>query len=272
MKLDCDTWFPEGGHTGKLISSLLRKEGLLIHPFHSNKATRENINIIEKKTKNQFRFCMPGENLGNAFYERLFEKIDLLEPNGILVISGSMSSDCPEDFFLRISNACKSKRIKLIVDTSGDGLKKTIANKVFLIKPNFEEIAQLSGEISLSKKEAIDISKSIIKEGKVKNILLTNGKFGGWWISKDIVLFIKPPSVNVKSTIGAGDSALAGAVFGIAQNYTPQNILAMSVAAGTATTLQEGSTLCVLEDVEKLFQKINHENDLKKRNRNQIQE
>jgi 6-phosphofructokinase 2 len=85
---------------------------------------------------------------------------------------------------------------------------------------------------------------------------LTNGKFGGWWISKDIVLFIKPPTVNVKSTIGAGDSSLAGAVFGIAQNYTPQNILAMSVAAGTATTLQEGSTLCVLEDVEKLFFRI----------------
>ena len=272
MKLDCNTWFPEGGYTGKIISGLLKKEGLLICPFHSRKATRENINIVENKTKNQYRFCMPGEDLGKAFYNLLFEKIVQLEPNGILVISGSMPSHYPEDFFTKISNTCESKSIKLIVDTSGDALKHTIANNVFLIKPNFQEIAELYGEITLSKKKAIDLSKSLVKEGRVKNILLTNGKFGAWLISKETVFFIKPPSVNVKSTIGAGDSALAGAVYGIAQNYTPQNILAMSVAAGTATTLQEGSTLCDWEDVNHLFLNINHDNDVEKRNRDQIHE
>jgi 6-phosphofructokinase 2 len=272
MKLNSDTWFPEGGYTGKIISRLLIKEELLICPFHTNKATRENINIVENKTKNQYRFCMPGDRLSNGFYKRLFNKIEQLETNGILVISGSMPSHYPENFFFKISNTCESKSIKLIVDTSGDGLKNTIANNVFLIKPNFQEMAELYGENKLSEKKAIDLSKSMVKKGRVKNILLTNGKFGAWWISKESVLFIKPPSVSVKSTIGAGDSTLAGAIYGIAQNYTHKNILAMSVAAGTATTLQEGSTLCIWADVEKIFLIISQENDVKKRNGNQIHE
>ena len=99
-------------------------------------------------------------------------------------------------------------------------------------------------------------AENIVKTGQVKNVLVTCGAQGAWWINEDGKWFISAPKITVKSTVGAGDSSLAGAIYGILNHCEPFHTLAWSVAAGSATTMQSGTSLCLWEDVQMLYKTI----------------
>jgi len=256
LGLNPETLYPVGGQNGDILSTLLENEGINIHPIKSTKPTRENFNVIESKKHNQYRFCMPGHKLESEFYRQLYMKIKKCHENDIVVISGSMPPEIPKDFFSMIANICNHNKIKLVIDTSGKSLKMAIQHRVYLIKPNIQELAELLEIGKLKINETVLGARKIVSEGKVENILLTNGAKGAWWISKGKEYYIKPPIVKIKSTIGAGDSAIAGALFGTMKNLPIEDILAIAIAAGTATTLQKGTSLGSLKDIQKIFKSI----------------
>ena len=106
------------------------------------------------------------------------------------------------------------------------------------------------------KDEIISAAKSVLKQG-IGIVLVSMGAEGILLIAEKEQYLASPPEVKIENTIGAGDSAVAGFVYGLSRDKTLKEALTYAVAAGTATTLKAGTALCQKNDFLKLAPQIN---------------
>ena len=109
---------------------------------------------------------------------------------------------------------------------------------------------------SLSKEEVGGAAQQIIRDGYAQIIAVSMGPDGAWLITKDERHFAAAPEVEKRSTVGAGDSMVAGIVYMLQQNRSLQQAIAFGVACGSAATMNEGTQLFKKHDAEKLFDLI----------------
>jgi len=244
--------YPKGGPTGDLLQQLLDKEGIVQHTVKCNNWIRENFTVVETSGNRQFRFGFPGAPLAEAEWKKCLEDIEK-HTIDYMVVSGSTPPGVPLEFYGQLAKITKKKGCKLILDTSGEALKKAMEDGIYLLKPNLKELSDLAG------KELIDIAQQekaamdIIEKGKIEILAVSLGAFGAMIASKEGVTHVAAPSVAKRSTVGAGDSMVAGIVLSLSKGWTKEDALKYGVACGTAATMNPGTELCKLEDVEKLF-------------------
>jgi len=183
----------------------------------------------------------------------VLEKIEELD---YLVLSGSMPSNFDENVISKIALICKNKHARFIVDTSGPALKNHLKENVFLIKPNINELASLAGLDSIAIGDVPNVAKEIIASEKCEAICVSLGANGAMLITKDSKYHIVPPKVNTISTVGAGDSMLAGIVHKLSIGEDLPNAVKYGVSCGTAATLNPGTELCHIADVENILQQV----------------
>jgi len=155
------------------------------------------------------------------------------------------------DLIKEIRTAAPQARIA--VDTS-DAPMKAIAEQLDsaapdLIKPNGFELGQLTGQDGLALERAaaagdyspvVEAARDVVKRG-IKEVLVTLGSAGAVLVNADGAWAATPPPATVKSTVGAGDAALAGYLLGRTQGHGPADSLALSVAYGTAAAAKPGT-------------------------------
>ena len=248
--------YPSGGYTGQAFDELLAKEQVAAIPVKTQNETRENIIVLETSTNKQFRFTMPATSLTEKEIERILERVERLKKLDFIVVSGSLPSAISPLVFSQINATAARKEAKLIVDTSGEMLKHAVDMGVYLIKPNISELACLAGKESVSANEIVCDAKRIIRTKKCEVIVVSMGAAGAMLITKEDTIPIMPPAVEVQSTVGAGDSMVAGIVFALSRGKNIETSVQYGVACGTATTLNGGTELCHVEDVERLFDQI----------------
>jgi len=246
----------EGGFSGKFFSQLIHDENIETIPIEIKSNTRENFIVFEEKTNLQYRFGMPGPEVNKNETDKLIHVLEKLEKIDYLVLSGSIPSNFDENVVSQIALICKNKNAKFIIDTSGPALKNHLKENVFLIKPNINELATLAGLDSISIDEVSTIGRNIITAEKCEAICVSLGAKGAMLITKDSVNIIAPPKVNTISTVGAGDSMLAGIVHKLSIGEDLPNAVKYGVSCGTAATLNPGTELCHLEDVENILQQV----------------
>lgn len=249
--------FPSGGDTGKFLWELLIKEGINPERISVKSWTRENLAVVDTKTNLQYRFGMPSNELQKTELNEINLALDQsLKYNDILVLSGSLPSKLATDYYAKIIKHVSEKNIKIIIDSYGPALTEALKETVYLIKPNQKELAQLAGKEFLSSKEQETFALELIKSGKVKYVAVSLGARGAFLASKDSVIYQSTPSVLVKSTIGAGDSMVAGLIYGIKNDFSANQILKWGVACGVATTMSEGTQLASKSNVDKVFKML----------------
>jgi 6-phosphofructokinase 2 len=244
--------YPKGGPTGDLLQQLLNKEGINQHTVPCNNWIRENFTVVENSGNRQFRFGFPGAPLSESEWKKCLAD---LEQHSIdyMVVSGSTPPGVPLSFYSQLADIARKKGAKLILDTSGEALEKAMEAGIYLLKPNLKELSELAGEelkdISQQEKAAM----KIIKKGKIEILIVSLGAFGAMLASKEGVIHVAAPSVAKKSTVGAGDSMVAGVVLSLSKGWSLEDSLKYGVACGTAATMNPGTELCKLEDVENLY-------------------
>lgn len=244
-----------GGPTGSMLEALLEQEGIRQHRIHSKEATRENLVVYEKSTQKQYRFGMPGAQVSKEELEACLEAIrSLPQEVEYLVASGSLPEGAPDDFYGRIAQIGKEKNIKLVFDTSGKALLKAAEQGVCLLKPNLSELSQLAGKGHINAVEQEAIAQEVISKGKAQILAVSMGPRGAMLATKDKVEYVVPPTVVQLSTVGAGDSMVAGMVLSLSRGDSLHDMIRWGVAAGTAATMTPGSELCRRQDVEEIFQ------------------
>jgi len=242
-----------GGYSGNFFKKLLQKENVesIAIPVLAN--MRTNIIIYENSTGLQYRFGMVSEAVQERDWKVFLKRLELQDGYEYVVASGSLPDGVPADFFGKVAAIVKKKNAKLIIDTSGEALKHAVKEGVYLIKPNIGELSNLYGKENLQKEEVVAAARSIIHQGGCKIMVVSMGKEGALLISADKSFQVTAPEVTVKSTVGAGDSMVAGMVLAISKGWELEEVLKYGIACGTAATINAGTALCSKEDVERIY-------------------
>jgi len=249
--------FPVGGYSGKFLQNLLLETGIDFIAVATTSPTRENLVVFENATSAQYRFVMPGQPLGENEFENCITELGKLRGTTYIVVSGSFPPGMPATCFKKIAKVAYKVNAKLIVDTSGEALKQALQEEVFLIKPNLNELAALAGNVKIKAGEEEKICREIIAQGRCEVIVVSLGAEGAMLITEKNSVRCVPPKVHRKSTVGAGDSMVAGIVLSLQRNKTLEEALRFGTACGTAATMNAGTELCHRKDVEELYPLIN---------------
>jgi 6-phosphofructokinase 2 len=244
--------FPSGGYTGKFFNHLLNLENIPSVIIETSNETRENIIVLDESTNNQYRFGMPGTPLSEKEWKQFLTAVEAIPAIEFLIASGSLPPGVPLNIYAQLAKIAKRINAKFIVDTSGEALEQAVEEGVYLLKPNLGELAALAGKSSLRQDEAKGIARTIIAKGKCKAMVISMGAEGAMLVTNDIAKIITPPLIERKSTVGAGDSMVAGIVFYLSCGRSLLEAVQYGVACGSAATMNPGTELCKKEDAEKI--------------------
>ncbi len=250
--------YPAGGYTGNSLNTLLKEEKIPVIVIESRNETRENVIILEKEKNHQFRFGFPGTELKEDEWKACIEAIESASDLDFIVASGSLPPGVPEDVYAGLAKIAKKKNARLVVDTSGEALKHAVKEGVYLLKPNLGELSTLAGKEHLEEEEVEDVARKVISNGGCEVIVVSMAEKGALLVSQGETHVVKPPEVQIKSTVGAGDSMVAGIVLALHQGKSLKDALHFGVASGTATTMKPGTELCDLEGVKEVLASMHY--------------
>lgn len=246
--------FTSGGRTGELLVKLLQKENVDCKAVPVTAETRENFIVVDTTRNDQFRFGMPGEEITPEEADAIHSEILNISPlPEIVVISGSLPPGIKPQFLNKLVKELKAKNVKVIADTSGEALAEILKEGVYLLKPNLGELSKLTGIDELDNDSADEAAKQLIDEGKAEIVVVSMGPQGAYLVTKYETLHVPAPSVKKMSTVGAGDSMVAGMVSVLANGGTHSKMARMGVACGSAATMSKGTGLFTKENAEKLY-------------------
>jgi 6-phosphofructokinase 2 len=196
---------------------------------------------------------MPAGKLRENEWKQCLNALNEIKDVDFIVVSGSLPPGVPLGIFAQLTESAKRKNARLIVDISGNALKEAVIQGVYLIKPNLAELSALVGLSSIHIDQVEEIAKNVIHQYKCEVIVVSLGKEGAMLITRDEIYRVSPPKVKVKSTVGAGDSMVAGIVYSLTKGSNLKQALQYGVACGTAATMNPGTGLCHKEDADGLY-------------------
>jgi 6-phosphofructokinase 2 len=247
--------FPAGGAAGEMIRHLLDEEDVAYDAVAIAGFTRESLNVEERETGQQYRFILPGPEISERDQERCLDQLSVLAAEAsYIVASGSLPLGVSGDFYARVTELAKTLGKRLILDTSGSALKKA-GGGIYLLKPSLRELEDLSGREIRSEGDQERAARQIVERGRSEVVVLSLGAEGALLATADgCERFAAIPVETARSTVGAGDSMLAGIVLGLSRGLPLHEAVRFGMAAGAAALFGVGTELCRRADVERLYQ------------------
>lgn len=241
------------GFTGEEIERRVKKAGCITDFIKLDKGlSRINIKL---KSEVESEINGQGPNITNEDLEELYKKLDLFDKEDILVLAGSIPKTLPENIYEIILERLSSKKIKCIVDATGELLLNVLKYRPFLIKPNHNELSELFNVDIKTEEDIIKYGRELRRLG-ARNVLISRAGDGAIFINEnDEVMNCKAPFGKVVNSVGAGDSMVGGFIAGYLKNKNLKEGFKMGVATGSASAFSEG--LATKEKVERLLQEIN---------------
>ena len=257
---DVTAIFPAGGITGELLKQLVDREGIRSHAINVAGDTREDITIFETEKGNQFRFVFPGTALSERELDACCDVLASMTPKPTIVAtSGSLPPGAPTDFYARILRLANGIGAKPVIDSSGAALAQALEEGVYLAKPNLRELSQLVGRPLTQAAEWLRASQDLVMAGKVEILTLTLGDKGALAVTREGAWRAHAPSVQVVSTVGAGDSFLGAMILRLSRGAETAEALRYAVAAGTAALLAPGTELAQPAETDRLLTSVSVE-------------
>lgn len=250
-------YYPAGGATGQALRDLLDQEGLDHHPIPIKGWTRMNGAVLDESTQQQYRFIAPGPELSGAEWQRCLDEVAALRPRpSYLAASGSLPPGVPEDFYARLAGLARDAGSRFVVDTSGAALALAVSKGVYLLKPSLRELSQLAGQDIRGESQQRDVARQLVRSGQSEVVLLSLGAEGALMVWAEGSARLRPPPVPVQSSVGAGDSLVAGFLLGLVRGQSLTDAFRFGVAAATASVMNPGTQLCRREDAERLCEQL----------------
>jgi len=253
LGVDALALFPAGGAAGEWIGHLLRQEGVGHMAIPIDGFTRESLNVAERGSGQQYRFILPGPEVGSDDQQRCLDALETAATDAdYLVASGSLPRGVPEDFYARVGDLARRRGRRLVLDTSGPALKHA-GTGIHLLKPSLGELEGLLGHPIRGEREEELAARGLIEQGRCEIAVVSLGARGALLASKQGIERLPAPPVASKTAVGAGDSMLAGILVGLLRGLDLGQAARFGVAAGAAALLAAGTQLCRPDDVERLY-------------------
>ncbi|WKY47787.1 1-phosphofructokinase [Eubacteriaceae bacterium ES3] len=239
-----------GGFTGNEIEKRLQVFGCETDFIRiSSGISRINVKI---KAQKESEINGQGPDISEGEQAQLFNKLKKLNEGDTLVLAGSIPSSLPENTYERIMKTLEAKKIRIIVDATGDLLKNVLKYKPFLIKPNKQELEDMFTVKINSKEEMIIYARKLSQMG-AENVLVSLAGQGALLFDESGNVYEKKAPVGkLVNSVGAGDSMVAGFIAGFETHHHYQEALEMGIATGSASAFSD--KLATKEEVKNLLE------------------
>lgn len=239
-----DAIFPCGGDHCRTLKVLLACEKVGYIAVDIPGDTRENLIVLDRSSQLQYKLNMPGPGLDPHIVDAMLDVLRQQESLRYIVVSGSLPAGVSLDTFGRLKALAAQRHALLVIDTSGDALKAAVAVGADLVKLSVHELATFTGVEKFKGHEDIQAAATRLLDNGVARVVVSLGPKGAIWLTANDSGYIPAPPATPQSTVGAGDSMLAGIVLSLSKGKSLGEAVEFGVACGTAATLQPGTTLC----------------------------
>lgn len=230
-----------GADNAQPFEALFRHRGFIDAFVRVPGETRSNIKLAEGSGRIT-DINGPGPLVGAAQQDALLDRLDLIAADfDIAVVAGSLPRGVDPQWLRELLLRLRGHGLKVAFDCSGAALRAGIEAAPWLIKPNDQELGEACGQLARSAEELAVQVESLRARG-IEQVVLSQGAEGVRWFSPQGVWQSVPPRVEVASTVGAGDSLLAGMLHGLLAGWPAERVLrqATAVAALAVTQFQFG--------------------------------
>jgi 1-phosphofructokinase len=220
-------------------------------------STRINVKLSERGSR-VTDINTPGLDIPTERLSLLREQLRLLAAETeYFVLSGSLPGGVPATLYGELTRQLQSSGSshRVLLDTSGQALKAAIESAPFLVKPNVEELSQWAGRPLTGREEQEAVICDWLSKG-VEHVVLSDGPRGVRWYTRDRAIEATPPSVQVVSTVGAGDSLVAGLAHGLAAGMDMETTIARATALSALAVTQVGVGITSKAELKKIQQQV----------------
>ena len=226
-----------GGFNGKYLESLVDTPLVRCAFTHVEAETRSCINCWDLSDGKSTEYLEPGAPVTAEDVERFLADFDReLAGADVVTISGSIPAGAPEEIYCDLIRRCRQAGIPVLVDTSGSRLISAVKELPSLIKPNEDEIAQLTGRSFSGREEAARALMDLHQAG-IPWVVLSLGADGALLACDKGVFHGRPPRITPRNTVGCGDSMVAGFAVGFARHLSMAETFRMALAVSAASAL-----------------------------------
>ena len=238
------------GFTGEALENMLKEFGCdtaFIRLPEGSTRINVKINAGEETEING-----QGPVITEEAQQALFEQLDALKKEDIIVIAGSIPNTLPSDIYERILEHLQGRGIHFVVDATKELLLKVLKYHPFLIKPNNHELGEMFGVTLKTRDEIVTYAKKLQEMG-AENVLVSMAGDGAILLTEDGIIYkAKPPKGKVLNSVGAGDSMVAGFLTGYLNTGEYEKAFRLGVVTGSATAFQYW--LATKEDIVALME------------------
>ena len=240
------------GFTGEHIDSLIKDMGISSRMIRLDEGmSRINLKL---KSKEETELNGMGPNINIIDIARLYQKLESITEDDILVLAGSIPPSVSEGLYSDIMERLKETKIKIVVDATKDLLMNVLDKKPFLIKPNIHELGELFNVKLDSADEALPYALKLKEMGAV-NVIISMGKDGAMMVDEYGKSYTtNSPEGKLVNSVGAGDSLVAGFLHKYLETGNYEEAFRYGVCTGSASAFS--SALATKEEVEKLYREI----------------
>lgn len=229
------------GEAGKRLENMLADLVIPVLPVWTEGENRTNLKIIDPVKGENTDINEPGPVVTPEVLEKLRKTLgERIKEGDILILSGSLPAGVDRNLYGQWTAYFRKKGVCVYLDADGEPMQKGMAALPYMIKPNNDELAALTGKESLSKEQMLAESKRLQKSG-IREIVISLGSDGALFLNEDGCYYAKGLKVPVKSTVGAGDSVVAAAAYGQVKNLSREERIRLCVAIGAASVMQSGT-------------------------------
>ena len=229
------------------------------------RSTRESFTVDEDSTGQQYRFVLPGPRLTDAEQTECLNKLSAAAASADFVVaSGSLPPGVPTDFYQQVAQVCGEAGARLILDTSGAGLRH-ITSGVFLLKASVRELRECVERGLVNESEQLAAAHELVDRGCAQVVVVSLGSKGALVATPTASQHYSSVTVPSGSGVGAGDAMVAGITVGLSRGWQLDKAVRLGIAAGAAMLLTPGTAPCTREDVERFFEMVADPVDIDRR-------
>lgn len=237
------------GFTGKEIERMVSDDGCISEFIKvDNGFSRINVKMRSEK---ESEINGIGPAISNSEMTQLLDKLDKLKEGDVLVLAGSIPASIPDTIYYDIMKMLSDRKIMIVVDATKDLLLNVLPLHPFLIKPNKQELAEMMNLENLSKEDIVKNAFELQKRG-ARNVLVSMAGEGAILVTEDGNVYSSAAHKgNVVNSVGAGDSMVAGFIYGYLKNKDYKEAFETGLCAGSASAFSQN--LATKEQVEELL-------------------
>lgn len=244
-----------GGTTGALIRARLDADGVP-HDFDEVAGdTRINIMLYEWVSGRRTRLYPPGPVVDMNRLDALLERLARIAAGRTAILAGSVPPGVSHLVYRDLVLRLRSQGVRTLVDASGAPLESTLDASPDLIKPNVEEAGQVLGRAIRGDSEVLRAAEELRARGP-RCVVISQGAEGAIGVDESGAWKAIPPQVEVRSTVGSGDSMMAGLAIALNEGRGLCEGLRLGTAAGAATAAVPGTQLGAPEYIQALLPKV----------------